>query len=193
MLRADHPLTEPERQALWALLPPERRERLERLHRSEKRDEVLWAYGLLALALRERYGWESLPAVAPGVRGKPCFPEHPHVQFSLSHTEGAVLVGIAEVPVGVDLEKLRPVSPRLMEQTGAETQETFWPLWVRREARGKCRGTGIGPMLRGEPPMEAEEVYVPLETFPGYAAGAAVMGGTGAPKVHLRTPEDLLK
>ena len=46
-------------------------------------------------------------------------------------------------------------------------------------------------MLRRESPMAPEESYFPLETFPGYAAGAAGTAWEEAPKVHLRIPADL--
>lgn len=186
-------LTEQERTHLLDCLTPERRARLERLRVREKWDEVLCAYGLLALALRERYGWKALPAVALEERGKPRFPEHPGVRFSLSHTEGAVLVGLAETPIGVDMEKIRPVSRRMLEQMGVETPEAFFHIWVRREARGKRSGAGIGPMVHRELPRSAEETYIPLELFPGYAAGVALTGSADTPKVHLRTLEDLLQ
>ena len=192
-LQLDRRLTEQERQRLMDRLPPERRTRLERLRLQEKQEEVLCAYALLALALREHLGWESLPAVALGERGKPYFSECPEVHFSLSHTDGAVLVGIADAPVGVDLERFRPVSHRLLEQMGAETPEEFLRIWVRREARGKRTGMGVGPMVHRDLPPEAEETYFPLETFLGYEAGAALTGAADAPKIHLRTLQDILK
>ena len=192
-MRQERRLTEQEQAYLLNRLPPERRARLERLRRPEKWDEALCAYGLLTLALRERWGWEELPAVTLTERGKPYFSEYPEVHFSLSHTEGAVLVGVAERPIGVDIEKVRPVSRRMLEQIGAETPEAFFRSWVRREARGKRSGAGIGPMVRRELPQSAGETYVPLELFPGYAAGVALTGSADTPKVHLRTLEDLLR
>ena len=58
----------------------------------------------------------ALPSSAPAYtpHGKPYFPEHPDVHFNLSHTAGAVLVGLSDRPVGVDIEHIRPVSQRTM-------------------------------------------------------------------------------
>ena len=178
-------------QRLLPLLPPERRERLLRLP-AEKRREPLCAWLLLRLALQESFDWMELPPVALTERGKPWFPDHPQVQFNLSHTEGAVLAGISDCPIGVDIERIRPVAPRLMAQVGVETEEAFFAVWVRREARTKCSGRGIGAILRLEPPLEPGELCRELEIFPGYAACAASRGGTLPESVRICSVEELL-
>lgn len=172
--RLKRPLTEAETSALLALLPPERRERVLRVKQTEKRREVLSAYWLLRLALRERYSWQELPEIRRSSLGKPCFPEYPEVHFNLSHTSGAVLVGVSDQPVGVDIEKIRPVSEGTMERlAGVTAEDAFFRSWVRREARVKRTGGGVGTMMRTEPPLRPGEFYYELETFPGYAAGVA--------------------
>lgn len=188
--RLNRPLAEGEVELL-SLLPPERRERLVRLP-AEKRRGPLCAWLLLRLALRESFGWTELPPVALTDRGKPFFSDYPQVHFNLSHTEGAVLAGLSDKPIGVDIERIRPVAPRLMAQVGASTDEDFFAAWVRREARTKCSGRGIGAMLRQEPPMEPGELCRELEIFPGYAACAASRGGTLPETVRICSMEELL-
>ena len=188
--RLNRPLAEGEVELL-SLLPPERRERLVRLP-AEKRREPLCAWLLLRLALRESFGWTELPPVALTDRGKPFFSGYPQVHFNLSHTEGAVLAGLSDKPIGVDIERIRPVAPRLMAQVGASTDEDFFAAWVRREARTKCSGRGIGAMLRQEPPMEPGELCREMEIFPGYAACAASRGGTLPETVRICSMEELL-
>lgn len=167
-------LTEEEETLLITRLPPERRARLERVRQADKRREPLCAYALLGLALRETLGWKELPSMALTQRGKPYFPDFPQAQFSLSHTDGAVLVGISDEAIGVDIERIRPVGERLRGRVaGGADEEAFFRLWVRREARAKRSGTGIGTMRGPEPPLEAGEFYHALETFPGYAAGVS--------------------
>ena len=187
----ERPLEPGEMQRLLPLLPPERRERLLRLP-TEKRREPLCAWLLLRLALRESYGWAELPPVALTDRGKPFFPDHPQVQFNLSHTEGAVLAGFSDRPVGVDIERIRSASPRLMAQMGTDTKEAFFAAWVRREARTKCSGRGVGAMLRQEMPMEPGERCRELDIFPGYAACAASRGGPLPETVRICSMAELL-
>ena len=172
--RLERPLTERELSAMLSLLPGERRERLEKLKDPEKMREPLCAYLMLYLALRQRYGWRTFPEIAYGEHGKPWFPQHPEVHFNISHTAGAVLVGISDQPIGVDIEKIRPVSQRAMRRLAdVSTERAFFQNWVRREARSKRSGNGIGTMMRAETPLQQGEFYYELDTFPGYVAGVA--------------------
>jgi 4'-phosphopantetheinyl transferase len=85
------------------------------------------------------------------------------VGFSLSHVAGIALIGIAkERPLGVDVERARPVrvrSPRRVQielaaaalgngevlEGGADAR--FLQAWVRLEAFAKAEGCGIGHLL----------------------------------------------
>ena len=171
--RLERTLTEQETERMMRILPPKRRERLMKL-REDKRQEPLCAYLLLCLALWELYEWRGLPEIAENSMGKPYFPEHPEVHFNISHTSGAVLVGVSDQPIGVDIEKIRPVSQRTMRRLAdVSTERDFFQSWVRREARTKRSGNGIGTMMRSETPLQQGEFYYELDTFPGYAAGVA--------------------
>lgn len=193
-VRVDRSLTEAESQSALAVLPPFRRERLLHLQREDARREPLCAYALLRRALEELLGWKALPDIAPGSGGKPYFPGQPDVHFNLSHTRGAVLAGVSDQPVGVDIERIRPISQRTMLRlAGTASAQEFFQSWVRREARVKRTGQSIAAMLREEPPMEDGEFYYPLETFPGYAAGAALSSREEPEPPRLLSLEDLLK
>ena len=134
--RLERPLTERETTAMLRLLPEARRERLLRIKQPEKRREPLCAYLILRHALWEQYRWQELPEIRLSSFGKPYFPEHPDVHFNLSHTAGAVLVGLSDRPVGVDIEHIRPVSQRTMRRLAdVGTERAFFQSWVRREAR----------------------------------------------------------
>ena len=171
--RLERPLTEQETARLMQLLPPKRKERLLRIP-EEKQREPLCAYLMLCLALWELYRWRGLPEIAETSMGKPYFPDHPEVHFNISHTSGAVLVGVSEQPIGVDLEMIRPVSQRAMRRLAdVSTEKDFVQSWVRREARTKRSGNGIGTMMRSETPLQQGEFYYELETFPGFVAGVA--------------------
>lgn len=191
-VRLDHRLTEAEAADLAAGLPRFWRERAV-ARGGLARQEALCAYALLQEALWETAGWPHLPETAMTARGKPWFPAHPEVHFSLSHTRGAVLAALAGEPVGVDVEQLRPLRwPRVKACLGTDLTGTeFFQLWVRREARAKRRGQGLGALLGPEPPWEAGEVCTPLEIFPGYDAALAA---GGAPSViHRRSLEELVQ
>ncbi len=188
-VRFERPLSAEERRRALALLPPQRRERT-----PEVPDAALWAYLLLRLALKEAYGWESLPEMTCGVRGKPAFRDCPEVHFNLSHTRGGALVGLGGRPLGVDMEKIRPMKPETMEKlTGTTEPAEFFRHWVRREARSKRTGAGLAAAMRTEPPMEPGEVCRDLVTFPGYAAGVSACGEEISGAVRLLEAGKLLR
>lgn len=176
--RLERPLTVEEETAMLALLPPERRERLDRLRQTEKRREPLCAYLILCRALWETQHWRQLPQIRTTSLGKPYFPDFPDVHFNLSHTAGAVLVALSDQPVGADIERIRPVSQRAMRRLAdVDTERDFFRSWVHREALAKRSGAGVGTMLGTEEPLQPGEQFYFLDTFPGYVAGVATRGG----------------
>lgn len=189
----ERPLTERETEAMLTMLPPQRRDRLLRLREPEKRREPLCAYLMLRLALWQTQGWRELPDMALSERGKPWFPDRPEVHFNLSHTTGAVLVGVSDQALGVDIERIRPVGQRMMVRLAhVTTEQAFFESWVRREARAKRSGDGIGTMMRSETPLQYGEYYYRVETFPGYAAGVATRSKDRPIEPHRYSLEDML-
>lgn len=182
-----------EEQALCSLLPPHQRRRTEQFRDMARRQEHLVAYSLLALALRERRGISTLPAIAAGKKGKPCFPDHPEIFFSISHTKGGTLVGLDDGPIGVDVEHLRPIGKRTMERLGEGlTERQFLRAWVRREARAKRSGAGLAEAMRSESPMVKGEQYRELRVPEGFFAGVSFGGEDRDTVLCRRRLEDLL-
>ena len=132
-MQLERPLTAEETEVLTALLPSGRRARLERIWDAARRQEPLCAYFILRRAVWEQYHWQELPPLALTEKGKPYFPDIPAVHFSISHTDGAVLAALSAAPVGVDVERLRPVGERVMRRL-ANTQDpaVFFAHWVQR-------------------------------------------------------------
>ena len=191
MVKTDRVLSEEEAAALTACLPPERRVRLAgQLPRQQA--EVLWAYGLLLALLRERCGWREIPSMDRTDSGKPFFPGHPQVHFSISHTEGAAAAAVADAPVGVDIQRIQTPPRHLARLTGLEEPEPFFESWVRWEARAKRSGTGILDMVRHRPPLAPGEVCTAIAAFPGYAAAAAGAETVLPEQVRWLTGADLL-
>lgn len=187
-VRLDRALTERETEELLRLLPSQRRARL-----TGRTEEPLCAYALLTLLLRRRWGWQTLSEPELTERGKPFFPDAPEVCFNISHTGGAALAAVSDRPVGVDVERIRPVrAAALRRVAGTESETEFFRLWVRREARTKLRGDGIAAMLRSEPPLLPQEHYRELSLFPGYAAGAAVFGAPPELRMRIWSLDELL-
>ena len=169
--KLDRPLTDEETETLLRIMPEERRERLMRMPKEELRHEPLCAYAILYMVTRTIYGWKKLPPLRYSKYGKPEFDGYPDVQFNISHTRRAVLVGVHDEPLGVDIEKIRPVSERTMERiAGTTSRQEFFESWVRRESRSKWNGAGLGTVREQESPALRGERIIYLDTFPGYVA-----------------------
>ena len=176
-LRCPEAMTAEEAAQLLARLPLRQREALEALS-PEQRALALRAYGLLAAALERRLGWATLPEIARSPRGKPWFPQWPGVHFSLSHTAGAVLAGISDTPLGVDLERLdRPIGPRTLRAWGGGDASDFLREWTCREALAKERDEPVARPGRPVPPLRPGEGLERRTLFDGYAAAAAWAAG----------------
>ena len=183
-VRWTRPLTMEEETYLKALLPPHRRERLERTKDRRKRDQVLCAYGLLHLAA----GGGTMPLIAVEAGGKPYFAERPGLHFSLSHTEGAVMIGLSDHPIGVDIEKIRPLGPRIRQKLGEElTDKEIFQRWTALEACAKRTGKGVGEFLHGD--FKEPASCCPIQVGEGYCASVDC---EGAVTVHHCTLEDVL-
>lgn len=91
-----------------------------------------------------------------GTFGKP-YLEGSALQFSLSHTKGAVCAAFSDEEVGVDIERRdRRVSQRVIVRVLSENEkplvsstEDLLRMWVQKEAFLKRLGTGIADDLRG--------------------------------------------
>ncbi|MFB7941061.1 4'-phosphopantetheinyl transferase family protein [Streptomyces sp. NPDC004779] len=141
-----------------------------------------------------------------GAHGRPAVADAPSLHFSLSHSSGLALVGVAAVPVGVDVERLprdetvelcvealHPGEQAELSGTGGrERTELFGRIWTRKEAYLKGIGTGLSRApsadylgaARDRHPEGWSVLDVPCG--PGHAASAAVRGP--APReVEVRT------
>ncbi|WRZ95446.1 4'-phosphopantetheinyl transferase superfamily protein [Streptomyces sp. NBC_01007] len=152
-----------------------------------------------------------------GPHGRPVLsgagPDAPH--FSLSHSRGTVLVGIARAPVGVDVERLprpervevcrsalHPWEQRELAALRAPDQPArFARLWARKEAYLKGTGVGVGGWTSkvylgeggpGAPPRPDGWSILDVPCGPGHAAAVATRGPAPRTVVHRLPPESVL-
>lgn len=108
------------------------------------------------------------------------------VELSVTHSGELVGVAIADVPVGIDVERVDETLDvdavarvalaadeveKLKQYDGIEKARAFTAYWTRREAAVKATGDG----LRAEPGPVAGVQVVELATEPDYRAALAVV------------------
>jgi 4'-phosphopantetheinyl transferase len=124
------------------------------LFAAEGEDGKVLAPALLRFGLREAFGREDLPKTERTAEGKPFFPDHPEIRFSYSHSGPLALCGLSDIPLGVDIEAIRPVRPGLARRVMSDREYgdhlrcpdqdgRLFALWTLKESFWKCTGTGI--------------------------------------------------
>jgi len=161
--RASLDLAESEVQRLAQTLSADERTRSERFYFERDRQRFIAGRGMLRQILgrylgidpsrlRFRYGAHGKPALAEpaGERG---------LRFNVSHSQGLALYAVTcNREVGVDLERVRPISnaDRIAERFFSSQEnaalralpanlkcEGFFTCWTRKEAYIKARGDGL--------------------------------------------------
>lgn len=171
------------------------------------------AYGLLALAVREHWGLDSLPPMERGNRGKPYFPTLPLRQFSLSHSGALALCALADGAVGADVQVVTPrrsafldrvLSPQERAWLGLRGDDpgAFTLLWTMKESLCKFTGQGLTrpisaisvPLPEGEPAQGGVLIQAGLSftlfSGPGWRAALCAAGDT-AGEIRWRTGGEL--
>ncbi len=116
---------------------------------------------LLSRALALTGGPLPLPEITTSDKGKPYFPQHPALHFSLSHSGDLTLCALGDRPLGVDIEIIKKRKARLpyYALTGREFVQyeamgsdwaSFYTLWTKKEAWVKYTGLGLGKGMRLE-------------------------------------------
>ena len=192
-------LDEQQTERLLLALPEWRREVAMRYKHLAGRRESATAYLLLLEALQQQYGINEAPHFVIGPHGKPSLLEFPHIHFNTSHCHKAVICAVGDAPVGVDVERLRAIPPRLGRRVGAETPEAFWRQWTAAEAEAKRTGRGAGAVLAalrgaeeaagdGGPLQKPGADVCPIPLGPGFAAAVC---GEGDFPLRIVTGEEL--
>lgn len=110
---------------------------------------VLLRYGaaqMLGVSMRE-------VMTSTGENGQPLLPDT-GLYGSVSHTDTLCICAIADVPVGIDAEKIRPAPFRVAARvfspweqdalrTEAQPDRMFFEIWTRRESFVKLTGAGL--------------------------------------------------
>lgn len=144
-------------------LTPSRKEHIDRLQRQEDRLRSLAAEALALELLQKHYGLTAVQlhrkdSGQPYLTGCPMY-------VSLSHSGQMVACAVSSRPVGIDIERIRPVKPNLMRRVcvaeeldyvlagsclsedqpceDAAILRRFFEIWTGKEAYFKKCGTGI--------------------------------------------------
>lgn len=91
--------------------------------------------------------------------GKPFLKNKQDYYFNLSHTRNAIVVAISENSIGVDIEKIRKINPKIIKRSFTKSEiayimkseididKRFYEIWTKKEAYIKYIGKGLSMSL----------------------------------------------
>ncbi len=154
---------------LFAALPDGRRARATAARHPISRRNIILGYALVRYALRQILSYDLAGDLPLTDRGKPYLPNR-EGYFSLSHTDHLLAVAVGRQDLGLDLERVRPLSPSLVARFCSQAEQALFSgeedavsLWTKKEAVVKREGTGIGQDLRAISVDDTEtlRIYLP--------------------------------
>ena len=162
-------------------------------------DEKASARRLLAQAYAEVLD-EPLPTMCTTKQGKPFFAVRPDIHVSLSHSREYVLCALSDTPIGIDIEKVRPIKQGLDERVRSPEERAcfdFFSSWVLKESFIKWQGrytqhfrhicfTGTKSKALGPNSKVNARVYTLIE---GYRIGVCVSGQKPPRHIYIRNIE----
>lgn len=142
---------------LWSeQMSDERRQAVNRMKVEHKKNLRIAADALCRKAVSDFCGISPADIVFEySEKGKPFVKGLP-VYFSISHSGDFAVCAVSDCEIGIDIEKIRPVSLRVSDKFATEeeneyirtSQNGFFEIWTLKEAYFKCIGTGLGKDIK---------------------------------------------
>ena len=140
-------ITDEQYNDVYCALTPSRRAHIDRMKKKDDRKRSLMATFLLNKLLLQ--AGKAQAAIETHENGKP-FVTEPDLHISISHSDQAVVCALSESPVGIDIEKIKPVSKKLVEYVCTQSEreyilsgkdavddqaaKRFFEVWTAKEA-----------------------------------------------------------
>jgi len=159
-------LTDNEYNKWYSLMSDDKQRRVDRFRFEDDKKRTVAGEMLARTTIAEWCG-VTPESITFGIKehGKP-YAKNVAVEFNISHSSDMVVCAVDDKPVGIDIEKIRPidlsVAKRICtdeelvylfgrsptEQSFTHSSDTdiltrFFKIWTAKEACGKCAGSGI--------------------------------------------------
>ncbi len=159
-------ISDSEYQKWYSFMSKEKQQRVDRFRFSDDKKRSVAGEMLARKALSEYCSVSpSDIKFSVGENGKP-YAENLTVEFNISHSENMVVCAVSDDPVGIDVEKIRPINLKVAKKicneeelnylfghlpsesdfvysTDVEILSRFFRLWTKKEAFGKYLGIGL--------------------------------------------------
>ena len=131
---------------LLSAVPEEKRQQIEMQKVKHNADNSLIGIALVMAGVSKTFGIPVCDIALGYKNGKPYIKNHENIFVSISHSKDLVVCAVADVSVGVDVEKIRPynssVARKVLHKTEPMSDSDFTKEWTVFEATFKLKGTG---------------------------------------------------
>ena len=140
---------------LYSSISKNRQKKADRLKNDNAKKLSVAAGALCRKVIAEHFNLEPSEVNIKNKRnGKP-FADGLDIHFSISHSAQMAICAISDVPVGVDIEKIRSAPSSVVERCFTEDEKAyldskekdrdkrFFEIWTKKEAYVKMTGRGI--------------------------------------------------
>ena len=115
-----------------------------------------FSFLLLRYGLKKYCGITDIPELTFGEHGKPFLKEYPGLYFSMSHARSRAVCTISEVPIGVDIQEMKPLKADIASRYFTEKEQDLYfraseeecdkilyKIWCLKESYVKFTGKGL--------------------------------------------------
>ena len=177
-----------------------RREKTDCFYARSDRNLSLGAGLLLDYGLRQLGIDAAAAEFITNGRGKPALKDHPEICFNLSHSGDHAVCAFSGLPVGCDIERIRPVDLKIARRCFSEEEcaeiftqtdeeqrtAAFFRVWTRRESYAKAVGLGLAEVLADRSCADMEKWHFSgFETAPDYRLTVCAESGDDFKTVFL--------
>ena len=183
----------------WSQMPAERVARLKKMTTSKGRMMHVAAFLLLSYGLKE-HQIDRKGIMLAYKNGKPYLANRA-IYFNISHSHDAIACGISKDECGVDIEKVRPVSDKLLKRvcsqeereqifSASNREEAFAEIWAMKESYIKLKGGSVITDLKKiSDQIKEEQAMVHVLKQQGYGLCACSFQEKTAEKIIVTTQQ----
>lgn len=191
-------LTDVEYNKWYSLMNEDKQHRVDRFHFINDKKRTVAGEMLARKAIAAWCSVEPESIIfAIGEHGKP-YAVDLDVEFNISHSGDMVVCAVDDNPVGIDIEKIRPIDLTVAKRicteeellylfghtptaedfvytTDATILKRFFKLWTTKEAYGKCIGNGILEFKNMKPMPYPQSKVISIKINSNYILSAFKM------------------
>ena len=132
---------------LLSAVPEEKRQQIQNQKIKHNADNSLIGIALVMAGVSKTFSVPVKNIKIGYQKGKPYIKSHKDIHISISHSKDLVICAVSDVPVGIDVEKIRPYNPsvahKIFHKEEIMSDSRYTKEWTSLESYLKLKGTGL--------------------------------------------------